>query len=200
MFALLCILISSYPIFYLVYGDSFGLLTSKTPEQLANMVWKAAFYTHIVPGGIALLVGWVQFSKKWWTARPDVHRLLGKIYVLSALPSALAGIYIGLLAVGGPVGRAGFANGGVIWFYSTLQAFLKIKKGDVPGHQKMMIYSYATCFGAVTLRFYLPLLIMLFNGEFEPAYRIVAWMAWLPNIIVAYWIVSKLEQKTLVIS
>ncbi|MCC6726799.1 MAG: DUF2306 domain-containing protein [Saprospiraceae bacterium] len=199
IFALLCVLISTYPIFYVVKGDSFGLLTSKTAEQLANMVWKTAFYTHIVPGGVALLVGWAQFSKKWRTKRPDIHRLLGKIYVFTALPSALAGIYIGIHAVGGPICNAGFVIGGIIWFYTTLQALLKIKQGDVLSHQKHMIFSYATCFGAVTLRFYLPALIAYYH-EFEPAYRIVAWMAWLPNIIVAWWIVNRLEQKNLAIS
>ncbi len=199
IFALLCIVIGLYPAFYFIYGDNFALLTSKTPAELANMVWKAFFYTHITFGGIALLVGWAQFSRKWRIAKPSLHRLIGKIYVFSVLPSALAGIYIGLNAVGGPIGRAGFAIGGIIWFYTTLQAFLKIKQGDILSHQKHIIFSYAACFGAVTLRFYLPALTAYF-GEFEPAYRIVAWMAWLPNIIVAWWMVGRLEQKALVTS
>ncbi len=193
VFALLCILIGLYPGFYFVYGDNFALLTSKTPEELANMIWKAFFYTHITFGGIALLVGWAQFSKKWRAAKPNLHRFLGKIYVFSALPSALAGVYIGLNAVGGPVGRTGFAIGGCIWFYTTLQAFLKIKNREVLRHQKFMIFSYAACFGAVTLRFYLPTLTALFHGEFEPAYRIVAWLAWAPNLVVAWWLVGRLE-------
>ena len=53
-----------------------------------------------------------------------------------------------------------------------------------------MIYSYAACFGAVTLRIWLPLLILLL-GSFEPAYRIVAWLAWVPNLIFAYYWVKR---------
>ncbi|MGS2739851.1 hypothetical protein [Sinomicrobium sp. M5D2P17] len=41
----------------------------------------------------------------------------------------------------------------------------------------------------VTLRIWLPLLEMLL-GNFPDAYRIVAWPAWVPNLIVAYFIVK----------
>ena len=49
----------------------------------------------------------------------------------------------------------------------------------------MMIYSYAACFAAVTLRIWLPILTSIL-GEFLSAYRIVAWLCWVPNLIVAY--------------
>ena len=51
-----------------------------------------------------------------------------------------------------------------------------------------MIYSYAACFAAVTLRIWLPTLTSIM-GEFIGAYRIVAWLCWVPNMIVAYFIV-----------
>ena len=50
-----------------------------------------------------------------------------------------------------------------------------------------MIYSYAACFAAVTLRLWLPLLVFLF-GDFIKAYVLVSWLCWVPNIIVAYFI------------
>jgi dolichyl-phosphate-mannose--protein O-mannosyl transferase len=60
----------------------------------------------------------------------------------------------------------------------------------------MMIYSYAACFAAVTLRIWLPLLIMIF-GDFIIAYTIVAWMCWIPNLIVARLITRKLTTQKL---
>jgi hypothetical protein len=48
-----------------------------------------------------------------------------------------------------------------------------------------MVYSYAMCFAAVTLRIWLPLLLLIF-GDFETSYRIVAWLCWLPNLLFAY--------------
>ena len=53
-----------------------------------------------------------------------------------------------------------------------------------------MIYSYAACFAAVTLRIWLPLLIVSL-GDFITAYRIVAWLCWVPNLMVAYFLVDK---------
>jgi len=59
-----------------------------------------------------------------------------------------------------------------------------------------MIRNYAPTFAAVTLRVYLPLLIEFgFNGDFIPAYQLVSWLRWVPNIIVAQLIISKLKRK-----
>jgi hypothetical protein len=51
----------------------------------------------------------------------------------------------------------------------------------------MMIYSYAACLAAVTLRIYLPLLAFAFN-DFIKAYLLVAWLSWVPNLLVAFYI------------
>ena len=48
-----------------------------------------------------------------------------------------------------------------------------------------MVYSYAACFAAVTLRIWMPLLVLAF-GEFLPAYRVVAWLCWVPNLAFAF--------------
>jgi hypothetical protein len=47
-----------------------------------------------------------------------------------------------------------------------------------------MIVSYAMIFGAVTLRIELPLLIGVFQ-DFGPAYRVIAWLSWVPNLAFA---------------
>jgi hypothetical protein len=59
----------------------------------------------------------------------------------------------------------------------------------------MMIYSYAACFAAVTLRIWLPLLISI-TGDFFIAYPIVAWLCWVPNLIVANLIVKSMVPQT----
>lgn len=53
-----------------------------------------------------------------------------------------------------------------------------------------MIYSYATCYGAVDLRIWFPILVNVIE-EFIVAYKILAWLCWVPNIIVAYFIERK---------
>lgn len=111
--------------------------------------------------------------------------------------SALCGIYIGYYATGGMIPAVGFISLGIIWFYTTLKAFLEIKEGRIWEHEKMMIYSYAACFAAVTLRLLLPLLIVIFN-DFITAYQMVAWLCWVPNLMVAYFIILKKSKNKMI--
>ena len=190
LFATFALLIGLYPMIYFLIDRKFGLLNSKSVELLSNTFWNIGFYTHIIFGGIALLIGWTQFSSKMRNRRMALHRKLGKVYVVAVLLSALAGIYIGFFATGGWISSAGFICLGIIWFYTTLKAYLHIKEGEVEKHQKMMIYSYAACFAAVTLRIWLPILTIIY-GDFSKAYLVVAWLCWIPNLIVGYLIIRK---------
>ncbi|SFA48394.1 Predicted membrane protein [Pedobacter suwonensis] len=190
LFATFALLIGLYPTIYFLIDRKFGLLGSKSVALLSNTFWNIGFYTHIILGGLALLIGWTQFSPKMRNSRMVLHRKLGKAYVVSVLLSALAGIYIGFFATGGWVSSAGFICLGVVWFYTTLKAYLHIKSGEIVKHQKMMVFSYAACFAAVTLRIWLPILTIMF-GDFFKAYLVVAWLCWIPNLIIAYLINSK---------
>ena len=190
--ALLAIGVGLYPFIYFFVDRKFGLLQSKTETLLSDIFWNAAFYTHIILGGVALLVGWIQFNDKFRTARLNWHRQIGKIYVSTALISAVTGICIALYATGGMIASLGFVGLGATWFFSTSKGYISIKNKNIAVHQKMMIYSYAACLAAVTLRIYLPLLIMIF-GDFTKAYLLVAWLCWVPNMLVAYMITRKLK-------
>ncbi|WP_293743217.1 DUF2306 domain-containing protein [uncultured Pedobacter sp.] len=190
LFATFALLIGFYPTIYFLIDRKFGLLNSKSAELLSNTFWNIGFYTHIILGGIALLIGWIQFSPKMRNKRMALHRKLGKAYVVSVLLSALGGIYVGFFATGGWVSSAGFICLGVVWFYTTSKAYLYIKNAEIVKHQKMMVFSYAACFAAVTLRIWLPILTIMF-GDFFKAYLVVAWLCWIPNLIVAYLITSK---------
>ncbi len=190
MFAFLAIMVGLYPLMYVFAAENSGLLQGKTAELLASQVWNVAFYSHISFGGLALLTGWSQFSKKIRAKNLKLHRNLGKIYVLAVLISGISSIYIGFFATGGIVSAMGFIGLGIVWLYTTLKAYKAIRSKDLQLHQGMMIYSYAACFAAVTLRIWLPLLTIAF-GEFLIAYKIVAWLCWVPNIIFAYFWVRK---------
>ena len=194
LMAVFSILIGLYPAIYFLTDRKFGLLGSKSSELLANIFWNVGFYTHIILGGLALFIGWIQFSPKLRNKNLRLHRQIGKVYIIAVLLSAVAGIGIGFSATGGLFTSAGFISLGVIWFYTTFIAYVSIRNKQIHLHQNMMIYSYAACFAAVTLRIWLPLLIMIF-GDFITAYTIVAWLSWVPNMIVAYLIVKRLEES-----
>lgn len=189
LIAICAVLIGLYPAIYFIIDRKFGLLASKSEILLADVLWNTMFYTHIILGGIALLIGWIQFNKKFRSKNLQLHKKIGKVYVICCLISGITGFYIALHATGGISPKLGFTGMAIFWFFTTLFAFTAIKKGDIVKHQKLMIYSYAACFSAVTLRIWLPILTINLGG-FLPAYRIVAWLSWIPNIIVAYFIIK----------
>lgn len=182
--AILAMLIGLYPLFYFLQ-DKFGMLARKSAGLLASAFWLPAFYVHIIAGGLALLAGWVQFSQKIRIATPPLHRALGKTYVISALCSSLAAGYLSLHADGGIVATLGFLCLAIVWCAATWIGYTSILKGKKPAHKKWMTFSYAACFAAVTLRLWLPLLVAVLQ-DFTQAYVFVAWLCWVPNMLVAY--------------
>jgi len=190
IFGSLCVLISLYPIKYLINEKPVALQLSKSAELLNSNIYNISFYTHIILGGIALLIGWIQFSKKIRRNYNKLHKNIGKIYVFSILVSGPAGFYIAFFASGGISTILGFSIGALLWTSLTFIGYLKIREGNIESHKKYMMYSYAGTFGAVTLRLWLPILIYFFES-FLIAYQIVAWLSWIPNLIIVYLILNK---------
>ncbi|SFR53519.1 Predicted membrane protein [Robiginitalea myxolifaciens] len=190
-FGFLAVGVGLYPLMYLLVDGKMGLLNSKTDQLLADTLWNIAFYGHISFGGLALLSGWTQFSKRLRRNYLKLHRRLGIFYLVTVLISGSCGVYLAFHATGGWISATGFFFLGVLWIFFTLMAYRAILQGNVVLHGQWMIYSYAACFAAVTLRIWLPLLTATI-GDFIPAYRIVAWLCWVPNLIFArYWIRRK---------
>jgi uncharacterized membrane protein len=192
--AVLATVVGLYPFIYFFIDRKFGLLQSKSDAILSNFFWNAGFYSHIVFGGIALLIGWIQFNEKMRRKKLQLHRTIGKVYVFSALVSSAAAVYISLFATGGIIATLGFMFLGLTWFYSTYKAYTSVRKRNIQTHRAMMIYSYAACLAAVTLRLYLPLLIIAFR-DFNKAYMLVAWLCWVPNMGIAFYLIKKYKLR-----
>ena len=199
LFAVLAVLIGLYPLKYLLSGGKVGILNGKPDWLLNSEVWNISFYTHIVFGGVALLIGWLQFNTKLRLKKAHIHKIVGKIYVVSVLLSAASGFYIALFADQGLWASLGFSCLAIIWFSTTLMAYVTVRNKAYVKHQNMMIYSYSACFAAVTLRIWLPILIVII-GSYGTAYLIVAWLSWIPNMCVAYLIVKRLALKRIILT
>ena len=184
---ILALLIGVYPIVHFLSEEPFGLLTTKPPTILKSTWWQLAFYLHITFSGISLLIGWIQFSKGRLRA---FHREIGYAYVLSVMIGAISGLYIAFSATGGLISSIGFIALGIGWFYFTVVGYYQITLGKIQRHKTYMLYSYALCFAAVTLRLWLPILVLIFE-DFIVAYQIVAWLCWIPNIILIFYMNKK---------
>jgi len=160
-----------------------------------------AFYSHIVASSIILIAGFFQFSEKVYNNR-QLHKLLGKIYVLGVLLFAAPGAAIMTFFIGrGPWVTTSFILQNTLWFTFTFLSWQSIKRGNTNQHVAMMRYSYALAFGAVMLRMYVFLFTMVGIGvAFPNNYLIIAFASWVPNLLVAEWMNRFSDRPTFKVS
>lgn len=190
---ILTVIVGLYPLSYLLFDMSNGLLGDKSKELLVSSHWNISFYTHISFGGIALLIGWTQFSKKFRVKKMRLHRTVGKTYILSILLSGITGLYISFYASGEIVAKLGFATLSILWLSTILLAYTSILKKKIETHRRWMIRNYALTFAAVTLRLWSPLLEAVAQPNWMDSYTIVAWLAWVPNLIFAQILIRRIN-------
>ena len=156
------------------------------PDMRASfLVHKAGIYTHIFASSVALSLGPFQFMARLRQQFLRFHRWTGRVYLgVGVLVGGLSGLYMATFAFGGLASKLGFTFLAVLWLYTGLRAFLAIKRGAVIEHRKWMIRNFSLTLAAVTLRIYLPV-SMIAGIPFELAYPAIAWLAWVPNLLVA---------------
>lgn len=148
-------------------------------------------YPHAFFALIALAVGPWQFRGQSLRRRHRWHRQLGKAYVVAAFVTAITGFYMAFYAHGGVSNKLGFAGLAVALFGTTAIALDKVRQRDFVAHRAWMLRSYALMFAAVTLRLWLPILLVAYQGDFEGAYQWQGWLAWIPNLIWAEWYLAR---------
>jgi uncharacterized membrane protein len=159
-----------------------------------DMVHTAAITLHIAGAMVATIIGPFQFLPKIITRRyVNLHHWLGRTYLVGILVGGLGGFYMSFLAYGGVATRLGFGILAVLWLFCGFTAYRRIRNKQIQSHRQWMIRTYALTFAAVTLRIWLPLLGAA-GVDFDTAYLTVAWLCWIPNPLVAEWIVSRIRR------
>jgi hypothetical protein len=154
------------------------------PQQReVYLAHQTGIIAHIVGGVLALGLGPFQFLNRLRTRWPKVHRWMGRIYLIGILLGSTAGLYMAFYAYAGIAASLGFAFLALSWFLTGLMAYRTILAGDTEIHCQWMIRNFSLTFAAVTLRIWMMPLVMGF-GEIT-GYEIVAWICWVPNLIVA---------------
>lgn len=151
-------------------------------ERRAETPW--AVYAHLGGGLWALAAGPWQLNRRLRNAALRFHRWLGRSYVLGVIVGAVGALALAPRAQTGGVARAGFGLLGALWLTFTVLAFLSIRRRDQAAHRRWMLRSFALTLAAVTLRIYLPLSAAA-GLSFEAAYPVIAWLCWVPNLMLA---------------
>lgn len=182
-----------------LYGAVYLLLRERIfPSELADS-FKArpwGIYPHVIVGMIALAIGPLQFHPRI-QARTSLHHTLGKIYVVIAILVGIVGLYMSAYSFGGIITHAGFGLLATGVLITTTMAYRSVKSARYAQHREWMIRSYSLMFGAPTLRLWLPLLIVAYQGDFRPAYLWVSWVSWVPNLLLAEWYIRRTRTRPL---
>lgn len=159
------------------------------------------FYAHIVFGGLALILGPWQFVHRLRRRHPTLHRTIGWVSTGCIGVASVAALVLSTVNTAGMVGFFGFGTLAVLWAATTLQAVRAARRRDFADHHAWMIRSFALTYAAVTLRLWLIALIFLqlpfLSGSDAAdvaqhnAYAAVPFLAWLPNVIVAEWLIRR---------
>ena len=103
---------------------------------------------HTLAGIFALLIGPVNFSSRIRQRHLTLHRVLGRIYVVSVFVGSFTGI---ALAWGRP-GLPGTSMQAATWIVCTTAAFLTARNRQIAAHRQWMARSYAVTFTFVSSR------------------------------------------------
>lgn len=180
----------TYPYFSFRYDVDF-LLTKQTVLHIS--IWRWAFYTHISSSLFVLFAGIFQFIPVVLQKYPKIHRLLGKVYVSFVLfVSAPSGLIMAYYANGGFWAKCSFVIISVLWWYFTFVAISSILKKNIIKHRAFMYRSFALTLSAITLRTYVLFLPYFIHLRGRDMYVLVAWASWIPNLLVAEWLIRKL--------
>jgi uncharacterized membrane protein len=175
----------SIPYFYKNPETRF-LLTKISVQH--KLIWQLGFKIHVWSSIFVLIFGFLQFLNPIRIKFPQIHRLLGKLYVvLVLLVSGPGGMIMGFYGNGGIYGKVSFVLSAILWMITTFLAYKKAKQLNFTSHFYWMNLSFGLCLSALSLRFYVMVLPFFFHLPSSTMYALVAWLSWIPNLILAHY-------------
>ena len=103
---------------------------------------------HTLAGTLALLIGPINFSSRIRARHLQLHRILGRVYVISVFVGSFTGI---ALAAGRP-GLPGTSMQAATWMVCTTAALITARNRQITQHRQWMARSYAITFTFVSSR------------------------------------------------
>ena len=150
---------------------------------------------HIAGGMGALLAGPWQFSAKLRARWLNLHRWLGRFYLLEVALGSIAGFAMAMVSEQGWPTHLGFGMLAVLWFFTGLQAYRMVRGGNIVAHRQWMVRNFALTLAAVTLRIYMPLMLFVLHWSFRSSYITVSWVCWVPNLLIAEWFLRRRARR-----
>jgi len=184
LFYILSPLVTTQPIAFQIYPGLQQILAAHP----------VGLYIHIIPAALALLIGPLQFLPSFRNGNLQRHHWIGRTYLLSILVGGLGALYIAQFSFAGLGSTLGFSAQAILLLFSGYMAYTNIRQRRIETHREWMMRNYALVFGAVTLRLNIRLFFWL--GLTLPEFHAAnAWLCWIPNLIIAEWLIHRIRTR-----
>jgi uncharacterized membrane protein len=181
------IVLSAY---YLYRAINYRFLTPNRlgPDLFNKQIW---YFTHLIAALPVIIGAPIQFVASIRTRRPELHRLLGRIYVVGASIAALTAIYLGGVVGEYDGSKLPIVLLGSLWLFFTLAAWRCAVRKDFKAHRLFMIRSYGLALVLVWLRLMYTFQDTLFFYVTDEALRDTTreWASWVvPLLAIELWL------------
>ncbi len=176
---------------YIPLRPDVSFLMIKQTEVAQRPEYLYFFYVHVYTSIFVLLSGFLAILRKDFGIK-KFHRNAGKVYIfLILILAAPSGIYMGIFANGGLYSKISFVLLGGFWWLSTFKAYRMARQKKFTAHKQWMWRSFAFTLSAITLRMWKVILVCTFHPGPMEAYQIIAWLGWIPNIMLVEYLIAK---------
>ncbi|NML72439.1 DUF2306 domain-containing protein [Chryseobacterium sp. RP-3-3] len=176
---------------YIPFDPNVSFLMIKQTEVQDRPEYLPFFYTHVYTSVFVLLSGFLAILRKDFGLK-SFHRNMGKIYIfLILILAAPSGIYMGYFANGGFLSKISFIILGSLWWFTTYKAYQSARQKKFREHKQWMWRSFALTLSALTLRIWKVIIVYLFHPNPMDVYQIIAWLGWIPNILLIEYLITK---------
>ncbi len=195
LYVYFCYLMLKITLQYIPFDTDVAFLRIKQ-DYISRTYYQWAFFIHAYTAILALAAGFTQFSPLIRSQFPQIHRISGWLYLIVVLLLAgPSGIIIGIHANGGWSSQFGFCLLGILWIYFSWIALQKIKQRDIQAHRDFMYRSFALALSAISLRAWKYIIVAIWQPRPMDTYRVVAWLGWVGNLILAEIIISYIKKR-----
>jgi hypothetical protein len=154
---------------------------------------------HAVPGGLFLLAAPLQLSARLRRRYAVVHRSLGYLLLLLAIPFALTGLYIAVRnPIFGPVGATGAVLLGLLFIHAGVRAYLAIRAGDRVGHRAWMLRFLALAYAIAVMRAQAMIAFVLLPVTMHDIGAPLFWISWILTAIAAEWWIRRTSSTPII--
>ncbi len=158
---------------------------------------------HFFAGGVILILGCIQLLPLVRKRAPGVHRMSGRVYLLSCLVAAIGGLlFIAIRGtVGGLVMDIGFALYGALMFICSVQTYRYARRREFANHRAWALRLFALAIGSWLYRMEYGLWFMTtdaighqqdFSGWFD---KIMAFFFYVPNLLLVEFILRSKRSR-----